>query len=168
MEVLNRKNLKCHLKCKLRSDHNFTESHMRDKKAKTKRRIFLFPMFTVAYCCTLDNLHTIKGIRNFYEVNKVTEEVNSSIKKRIYQPEKRWLDCDFNSRENRLKLKEFENRKNLESHTNELHEFIRLWATKGTETAVYTIKAVTFICSGPSGILMAIHACKTVLLLTRR
>ena len=168
MEVLTLENLECHLNWKPESQHAFTESHIRDIIAKTERKIFRFPQFTVAYCCTLTYMHTLKGISDFNKAHKFLQEENIWINKQIYQPEERWLDCDFIVRANRLKLKEFENKNNMDSHTDELHQLSLLWADKRTKAAVYAIKAVTFSCFGPRGITMAIDACKNALLLTQQ
>ena len=168
MEVLTLENLECHLNWKPESQHTFTESHIRDIIAKTERKILRFPQFTVAYCCTLTYLHALKGISDFNKAHKFLQEENILIKKQNYQPEERWLDCDFIVRANRLKLKEYENRKIKDSHKDELHELSILWANKKTKAAVYVIKAVTFSCFGPRGIRNAIDACKTALLLTQQ
>ena len=123
--------------------------------------------FSVAYCCTLAYLYTLKDINDFNKAHELLEESNLSIKKQNYQPKKRWLDCDFIVRANRLKLKEYENRNKLDSHTNELHQLSLLWANKRTKAAVYAIKAVTFSCFGPRGIPTAIEASETALVLTQ-
>ena len=167
MEDLVLDDLECHLNWRPESDP-FTESHLRDIIAKTKRKILRYPQFTVAYCCTLGYLHTLKGISDFNEAHKFLEEENISIKKQNYQPEKRWLDCDFIVRANRLKLKEFENRNIMDSHTDELHELSRLWADDRTKAAVYAIKGVTFSCFGPSGIQKAIEAFENTLKLVQQ
>ena len=113
-------------------------------------------------------LHTLKGISDFNKAHKFLEEETILAKRQNCRPKKRWLDCDFIVRANRLKLKEFENRNIMDSHTDELHQLSLLWANKKTKAAVYAIKAVTFSCFGPWGILTAIEACKTALLLTQQ
>ena len=167
MEVLTLENLECHLNWKPESDP-FTESHLRNIKSKTERKILRYPQFTVAYCCTLAYLHTLKGICDFKKAHTFLEEENISFKKQRYQPKKRWLDCDFIVRANRLKLKEYENRNIMDSHTDELRQLRLLWENKRTKAAVYAIKAVTFSCFGPWGIPTAIEASKTALLLTQQ
>ena len=167
MEDLALNGLECHLNWRPESDP-FTESHLRNIIKKTERKILRYPQFTVAYCCTLAYLHTLKGINDFNEAHKFLEEETILAERQNCRPKKRWLDCDFIVRANRLKLKEFENRNIMNSHTDELHELSILWADKRTKAAVYAIKAVTFSCFGPRGIPTAIDACKTALLLAQQ
>ena len=159
--------LECHLNWKPES-YPFTESHLRKIVEKTERKILRHPQFTVAYCCTLAHLHTLKDIKNLKKAYELLEENNIPIKKQRYQRKKRWLDCDFIVRANRLKPKEFENRNIMDSHMDELHQLSLLWANKRTKAAVYVIKAVTFSCFGPRGIPTAIEASKTALVLTQQ
>ena len=167
MEDLALNGLECHLNWKPESDP-FTESHLRNIIEKTERKILRYPQFTVAYCCTLAYLHTLKGINDFNQAHKFLEEEKNLTESQNCQPknQKKWLECDFIVRANFLKLKEFENRNIMDSHTDELHEPNLLWADKRTKAAVYAIKAVTFSCFGLMGIPTAIDACKTALFLT--
>ena len=167
MEDLVLDDLECHLNWRPESDP-FTESHLRYIIAKTKKKNLRYPQFTIAYCCTLAYLHTLKGINDFNEAHKLLEEETILAKRQNCRLKKRWLDCDFIVRANRLKLKEFENRNIMDSHTDELRQLSLLWANKRTKAAVYAIKAVTFSCFGPRGIPTAIDACKTALLLTQQ
>ena len=113
-------------------------------------------------------LHTLKGISDFNKAHKFLEEETILAERRNCQPRKRWVDCDFIVRANRLKLKEYENRIIMDPHTDELHQLSLLWANKRTKAAVYAIEAVTFSCFGPRGISTANDACKTALLLTQQ
>ena len=167
MEDLTLVDLECHLNWRPESDP-FTDSHLRDKIAKTERKILRFPQFTIAYCCTLAYLHTLKGINDFNEAHKFLEEETILAKRQNCRPKKRWLDCDFIVRANRLKLKEFENRNNVDSHTDELRQLSVLWADDKTKAAVYAIKGVTFSCSGPWGTQKAIEAFKNALELVQQ
>ena len=134
----------------------------------TERKILRNPQFIVAYCCTLAYPHTLEDIRNLKKAHEILEENNISIRKQSYRPKKRWLDCDFIVRANRLKLKEFKNRNIMDSLMDELHQLSLLWANKRTKAAVYAIEAVTFSCFGPRGIPTAIEASKTALALTQQ
>ena len=143
MEDLALDDLECHLNWKPRNDP-FTESPIKNIIAKTERKIVRYPQFTVAYCCTLAYLHILKDINDFNKAHELLKESNLSIKKQNYQPEERWLDCDFIVRANRLKLKKCEKRSVAETTAEELEYLNILWTDDKTKAVVYAVKGVTF------------------------
>ena len=160
MDTLTLSNLECHFNWELEKGSSRTVPVLIENIKNYMKRD---SHWTVAYQCSLAYLFSLDETNHLEQACAFLEEPCEEIRKsQLNERSERYLECEFMIRANRLKLKEFEAKKNAliidDFIDDELKDLARLWSENKTRAKVFAIKGITLYNFGPLHMLRTIRA----------